>query len=81
MSRSYEFNQNLSEQETARQIEAQTIVEKINDPRLCANEDLEYFTLHLKTGIRHVPKRRIHEPPRVSESIETNLRSILQAEE
>ena len=63
--------QELSKQESERQAEAQKIVEKINDPRLKADEHLEYFTLHLKQGVRHVPKRRFHETAEVNEYIES----------
>ena len=72
--------QELSKQESERQAEAQKIVEKINDPRLKADEHLEYFTIHLKQGVRHVPKRRPGETSAVSQYIENQLRQILEEE-
>ena len=53
----------LSASNTTRQEEAKKIVEEINDPRLRADYDLEYFTIHTKGRVRHIPKRRIGEDP------------------
>ncbi len=72
--------QELSRQESERQAEAQKIVEKINDPRLKADEHLEYFSVHLKRGIRHVPKRRLYETAEDNTYIEDRLRGILEEE-
>lgn len=64
--------QELSPQESERQAEAKRIVEDIGDPRLRADEHLEYFTVHLQDRVRHVPKRRINESAEISRLIEMN---------
>lgn len=72
--------EHLGGRENIRQAEAQSLADKINDPRLRADESLEYFTLHLKNGVRSVPKRRIQEPENVNEIIEERLIEILKEE-
>ncbi len=73
-----DFEHRLSPGEAERQDEAQRLVDRINDQRLRANESLEYFTLHLKAGVRNVPKRRVHEPASVTNDIEERILSLLK---
>lgn len=57
-----EFGQ-LSKKEQDRQEEAKKIAEEIGDPRLRADQHLEYFTIHTDGRVRHIPKRRIGDDP------------------
>ena len=74
------IEEGLSQKEKVRQAEAREVVARIGDERLRADEDLEYFTIHLPGKVRHVPKRRIDEGPGVSKHIEGGLRDILAKE-
>jgi len=80
MNRERGDREELSRQEAQRLAEALAMVKKINDPRLRADEDLEYFTIHFKNKVTHIPKRRITESPEINGYIESGLRQMLQNE-
>ncbi|HCR81763.1 hypothetical protein A2780_03940 [Candidatus Daviesbacteria bacterium RIFCSPHIGHO2_01_FULL_41_45] len=82
------FDVNQHQLEMERQAEAKEIAERIGDPRLRTDEHLEYFTLELKDGVRHVPKRSHHlssdsndkTNDKANKEIEARLREILAKE-
>lgn len=78
------FDVDQHQLEMARQAEAKEMVERIGDSRLHMDEYLEYFSIHLKDGVRQVPKRSLilnsDTNAKANKEIETHLREILAGE-